>query len=192
MLNIDDFWKCEFDEHLSLLSATRQNLQNNFEQMLTACKNSLSHGGKIIFCGNGGSAADSQHLATELTVRYKKNRKAMAAVALTTDTSALTAIGNDFGFDFLFARQLEALGQSGDILIAISTSGNSPNIIKTLEMADEIGNIIKIGFTGKTGGKMANMCDILINVPSIITARIQEMHILLGHMLCDALENEME
>jgi D-sedoheptulose 7-phosphate isomerase len=140
-----------------------------------------------MFFGNGGSAADAQHLATELAVRYKKDRPPIAAVALTTDTSALTAIGNDFGFEFLFARQIAAIGKKGDIAIGISTSGNSRNVINAFTEARKMG-IITAGFTGKTGGNMAELCDIMLNVPSTTTARIQEMHITLGQMLCGALE----
>jgi len=181
------FWQSEFDEHKTVMADTRQNLFLAFDNMLDACEASIKSGGKIMFIGNGGSAADSQHLATELAVRYKKDRAPIAALALTTDTSALTAIGNDFGFHHLFARQVSAVGKKGDVLIAISTSGNSENVIRAIETAREMG-ITVVGFTGKTGGKMATGCDILVNVPSTTTARIQEMHITIGQMLCGALE----
>ena len=181
------FWQSEFDEHEVVAKATRQNLSAPFEKLLTAATASIKAGGKIMFFGNGGSAADAQHLATELTVRYKADRAPIAAIALTTDTSALTAIGNDFGFEHLFARQIAALGKKGDVVIAISTSGNSKNVINAINEARKMG-IIVVGFTGKTGGNMASLCDILINVPSTTTARIQEMHITLGQMLCGALE----
>lgn len=181
------FWQSEFDEHETVAKATRQSLSQPFEKMLAVAVSSIQSGGKILFAGNGGSAADSQHLATELTVRYKTDRAPIAAVALTTDTSALTAIGNDFGFEHLFSRQVAAIGRKGDVFIAISTSGNSPNIIAAIHEAKKAG-ITVVGFTGKTGGKMAALCDILLNVPSTTTARIQEMHITLGQMLCGALE----
>ena len=184
---IPAFWQSEFDEHESVAKATHQALIEPFEELLMAATASIKAGGKIMFFGNGGSAADAQHLATELTVRYKTDRAPIAAIALTTDTSALTAIGNDFGFDQLFARQISALGKKGDVVIAISTSGNSKNVINALVEARSLG-IITVGFTGKTGGDMASLCEILLNVPSTTTARIQEMHITLGQMLCGALE----
>lgn len=181
------FWQSEFDEHEAVAKATRQALAEPFDRMLAAATACIRSGGKILFFGNGGSAADAQHLATELTVRYKTDRAPIAAIALTTDTSALTAIGNDFGFEYLFSRQVEALGKKGDVIIAISTSGNSKNVINALTAARKMG-IVTVGFSGKTGGNMAPLCDILLNVPSTTTARIQEMHITLGQMLCGALE----
>lgn len=187
MLNTQDFWQSEFDEHATVLKETRAQLSAPFEKLLAAAETAIKNGGKILFFGNGGSAADAQHLATELTVRYKTDRAAIAAIALTTDTSALTAIGNDFGFDHLFSRQVAALGKKGDLAIGISTSGNSPNVLNALTEARKMG-IVTVGFTGKTGGKMPALCDILLNVPSTTTARIQEMHIMLGQMLCGALE----
>lgn len=181
------FWQSEFEEHMDVATRTQAQLQMPFMEMLGACMRSVTEGGKIMFCGNGGSASDSQHLATELTARYKTDRKAIASIALTTDTSALTAIGNDFGFEDLFSRQVEALGKPEDVLIGISTSGNSANVLKAMELAKSMG-ITTIGFTGETGGKMAPVCDIMLKVPSTTTARIQEMHITLGQMLCGSLE----
>jgi D-sedoheptulose 7-phosphate isomerase len=143
-----------------------------------------------MFFGNGGSAADAQHLATELTVRYRQNRAPIAAIALTTDTSALTAIGNDLGFDQLFARQVEALGRPGDVAIGISTSGKSINIINALKAARER-RIVCCALSGGEGGDLPGLADPLILVPSRTTARIQEMHIMLGQMLCGALEQEL-
>jgi len=140
--------------------------------------------------GNGGSAADCQHLATELTIRYKADRPTIAAIALTTDTSALTAGGNDIGFDNIFARQVEALGKPGDLAIGISTSGNSENVIRGLKQARDIG-AAAAGFGGKGGGPMADVAAPYLVVPSNTTSRIQEMHITLGHMLCGALEIEL-
>ena len=189
-LSVGSFWDAEFDEHEDVVEKTRNSLREPFGRFLAAGLATVKSGGKIMFCGNGGSAADAQHLATELAVRYKKDRAAIAAVALTTDTSALTAIGNDFGFEHLFARQVEALGRPGDLLVAISTSGNSPNVIAAIEAA-RARNITVVGLTGETGGKMAGLCDILLNVPSATTARIQEMHITLGQMFCGALEVEL-
>lgn len=189
-LNTAAFWQSEFDEHEVVAKTTRTQLAEPFDKMLKACVATIKSGGKILFAGNGGSAADSQHLATELTVRYKTDREPIAAIALTTDTSALTAIGNDFGFDHLFSRQVAALGRKGDVFIAISTSGNSKNIIAAIHEAKKLG-ITVVGFTGKTGGNMADLCDILLNVPSTTTARIQEMHITLGQMLCGALELDL-
>jgi len=188
--NVKDFWQDEFEEHAECLQKTRQNLQGAFEALLAASADTIRGGGKILFFGNGGSAADAQHLATELTVRYKKDRAPIAAIALTTDTSALSAIGNDFGFEHLFSRQVAALGRAGDLAIGISTSGNSGNVLKALEECREMG-IKTVGFTGETGGKMPPLCDILLNVPCKTTARIQEMHIMLGQMLCGALELEL-
>jgi len=153
------------------------------------CMMSLKNGGKILLCGNGGSAADAQHIAAELSGRFKKERKALAGIALTTDTSALTAIGNDYGFEFVFSRQVEAIGKKGDVLIAISTSGNSQNIINAIKSAKEIGCKI-ITLTGKDGGKMKEMGDINIIIPSDNTPRIQEMHIMIGHMICNFIDNE--
>lgn len=143
-----------------------------------------------MFFGNGGSASDAQHLATELTIRFKDDRAPIAGLALTTDTSALTAAGNDYGFDYIFSRQLEALGNEGDVAIGLSTSGNSPNVLNALKSAKEKG-ISTVGFSGKDGGKMHDACDLLLVVPSNTTARIQEMHITIGHMLCAALEQNL-
>ncbi len=189
-IDLSAFWAAEFDEHEKTAAATRAALQPAFGKLLAAAAACIRDGGKVLFFGNGGSAADAQHLATELTVRYKKDRAPIAAIALTTDTSSLTAIGNDFGFDQLFSRQVEALGRKGDLAVAISTSGNSPNVLRAVQACKDIG-ITVAGFTGQTGGKMAPLCDILFNVPSSTTARIQEMHIMIGQMFCGALEIEL-
>ena len=162
------------------------------DQILGAAKlliNAFKAGHKVMLCGNGGSAADSQHIACEFVERFAKKRKALPAVALTTDTSILTAVPNDEGFDVLFSRQIEALGGQGDILIAISTSGRSPNILKALEMAHSMG-IHTIGLTGEHGEKMAENCELLIKVGSSSVARIQECHITIGHILCELVESE--
>ncbi|KPN73827.1 phosphoheptose isomerase [Neisseria sp. 74A18] len=153
----------------------------------------LMNDGKILACGNGGSAADAQHFAAEMTGRFEKERMELAAVALTTDTSALTAIGNDYGFDHVFSKQVRALGRAGDILIGISTSGNSANVIEAIKAAHER-DMHVIAFTGRDGGKIAGMLkdsDILLNVPHQRTARIQEIHILLIHALCDCIDSTL-
>lgn len=188
--NLETFWAEQQREHMETAQKTFETLEKSFEQMLDLCIQSIEKDGKILFFGNGGSAADAQHLATELTVRYIKNRIPIPALALTTDTSALTAIGNDLGFEDLFARQIEAIGKPGDVAIAISTSGTSPNIIKGLQTAQDIG-LTTIGLSGRDGGNMPPLCDCLLIVPSQTTARIQEMHITLGQMLCGALEQRL-
>jgi D-sedoheptulose 7-phosphate isomerase len=150
----------------------------------------LAAGGKVMLCGNGGSAADSQHMAAELVGRFVKERRALAAVALTTDTSALTSIGNDYGFEDVFARQVAGLGRAGDCLIAISTSGNSRNVIRAAQAARSLG-IHTIGLLGRDGGELARHCDVPIVVPSTTTARIQEAHIFIGHTLCAMVEEAL-
>jgi len=162
----------------------------DIEKIVKLCIKSLRHGGKVIFCGNGGSAADSQHLATELVVRFKKNRKSLSAIALTTNTSALTAIGNDFGFDAIFSRQLEALANKKDILVAITTSGKSKNIVEVIKKAKQLG-VQSILFTGAKGKALAKKCTAAIVVPEKDTALIQEAHICVGHILCELIEEEI-
>jgi len=151
---------------------------------------SMQSGGKLIVFGNGGSAADAQHLAAELVGRYRQNRKALPAIALTTDTSALTSISNDYGFETVFSRQLEALGKPGDVVLAISTSGNSPNVMRALTLAKKLG-IASIGLTGKTGGKLRGSVDVCLAIPSESTPRIQEAHSLVIHILSGIVENAM-
>jgi len=187
---IDGFFEAEFDRHSDAVAATRQAVRAPFEVMIAACAASIRAGGKIMFFGNGGSASDAQHLATELSIRYIGDRAPIAAVALNTDTSAITAAGNDLGFNQIFARQVEALAQFGDIAIGISTSGTSPNVLAGLTMAKQKG-CTTVGLTSTKGLSMAAHTDILIAVPAEATARIQEMHILIGHMLCGALEQEL-
>lgn len=148
------------------------------------------NGGKVLIAGNGGSAADAQHIAAELVSRFVFDRPALPAMALTTDSSILTGIGNDYGYDFLFSRQLEASARPGDLFIAISTSGNSPNIVRALATAADLG-VIAIGLSGATGGRMAALCRICLNVPSTDVPRIQESHITIGHILCAAVENTL-
>lgn len=182
-----NLFKDSMQQHLEVAQKTMSYLEEPFTHLLHKCLESLKAGGKIIFFGNGGSAADSQHLATELTVRFSKSRAAIPALALTTDTSTLTAIANDYSFDYLFARQIEALGQKGDVAIGISTSGCSPNVLKALQTGKDKG-LVTVGFTGENGGDMHGLADPLLCVPSSTTARIQEMHITLGQMLCAGIE----
>ena len=171
-----------------LLKETQDSIVRAVAQLLSTVKK----GGKILLCGNGGSAADAQHIAAELVVRLtsKNDRPAIAAQALTVDTSVLTAAANDYGFRFVFSRQIEALGRLGDTLIAISTSGNSPNIIEAVNMAHEKGLYV-IGFLGGDGGKLKKLVDLPLLIPSDSTARIQEAHILIAHIICDILEHEL-
>lgn len=186
----DAYYATELDEHAAVLEATRTALAAPFARLVGAAESAIRGGGKILFFGNGGSAGDAQHLATELAVRYSQDRAPIAALALTTDTSALTAIGNDFGFDRLFARQIEALGRTGDLAIGISTSGRSANVLEGLRAA-RAGGLVAAGLGGGTGGDMVGLADPLLIVPSRTTARIQEMHITLGQMLCGALERRL-
>ena len=165
-------------------------MQAQLEQAVGLCTGALRDGRKLLFAGNGGSAADAQHWAGELVSRFYYDRPGLAAIALTTDSSILTAIGNDYGYDYTFARQIEALGQAGDVFIAISTSGNSPNILRAADAARARG-IRVIGFTGESGGKLAPLADICFRMPSSETPRIQEGHELIGHMLCALVEAEM-
>ncbi len=150
----------------------------------------IERGGKLMFCGNGGSAADAQHLAAELLGRLVRDRRALPGLALSTDSSALTCIGNDFGFDEVFARQVEGLGRAGDVLIAISTSGNSPNVLRAVAAAQRQG-IYSIGLLGRDGGKLGARVDLALTVASDETARIQEAHIFLGHALCARIEQRL-
>lgn len=190
VFDLNNYWTAERDEHLDVIQKSFAALENEFAKTLDLCAASIQSSGKIMFFGNGGSAADAQHLATELSVRYVEDRPPIAGLALTTDTSTLTAAGNDYGFDHIFARQIAAIGKENDIAIGISTSGTSANIIKALEQARSMG-IKTIGFSGRDGGTMKNLCDSCLIVPSNTTARIQEMHIILGHMLCGGLEQKL-
>ena len=148
----------------------------------------IKNGGKILIMGNGGSAADSQHIAAEIVGRFKKERKGMPAIALTTDTSIITSVGNDYGYDYIFARQIEALCRPEDLVIGITTSGNSANVVSAMQAAKEIG-AVTIGLTGGSGGKLNAICDFNLIMPSSVTARIQEAHIFVGHSLCEILES---
>lgn len=190
-MNTREYFDLELREHSDVLNAVGKNLFEPFQRLVRDSIAALNRGNKIIIFGNGGSAADAQHIAAEFVVRFRKNRRALPAIALTTDTSALTAIGNDFGFDHLFSRQVEALCVRGDLVIGISTSGNSENVIRALEAAQQMG-ATTAAFGGGDGGKMLSLADYSIIVPSRVTARIQEMHITIGHMLCGAVEAELE
>lgn len=189
-MHVSSFFDDELEEHAAVVAATRADLREPFEALLELCVSSLKNGGKLMFFGNGGSAADAQHLATELSVRYIKNRPAIAAIALTTDTSTITAIGNDLGFEQLFSRQIEAIGKPGDVAIGITTSGTSANVVEALRCAKAAG-IGAAALTGNGGASLGAVADPLLVVPSATTARVQEMHILLGQMLCGAIEKEL-
>jgi D-sedoheptulose 7-phosphate isomerase len=189
-MDLSAFFKAELAEHQDVARRTEAALSGAFAALVEACVTSVRGGGKLLFFGNGGSAADAQHLAAELTIRYRKTRAPIAAIALSTDTSALTAAGNDLGFEMIFSRQIEALGRPGDVAVAISTSGKSANVIAGLRQARAIG-LVTVALGGKDGGDMAGLADHLLAVPSDVTARIQEMHITLGQMLCAALEIEL-
>ena len=186
----DDLLAAIFDDHRRLAEATPAAVGEPFARLLALSAAAVRDGHKLLFFGNGGSAADAQHLATELVVRFERDRAPIAALALTTDTSTLTAVGNDLGFEALFARQIEALGQAGDVAIAITTSGRSRNVIRGLEAA-RAGGLTAAALAGNGGGALAGLADPLLIVPSETTSRIQEMHIILGHALCAGLEREL-
>jgi len=179
----------EFQSHLETITTVIESTQELLVKVASLAVKTLANGNKILICGNGGSAADAQHFAAELTGRYKTERKGLAGIALTTDTSAITAIGNDYGYDRVFDRQVEALANSGDLVIGISTSGNSANVINAFKVAKELG-CKTVGFSGRDGGAMNEACDINLVVPSDNTPRIQEMHILFIHTICQIIDNE--
>ncbi len=181
------FFQSQVKEHIQVINRTKTTVEQNFLNILEMCYQSINDGNKLIFFGNGGSAADAQHLSTELTVRFSKNRKSIPALSLVTDTSTLSAIGNDLGFEFIFSRQLEALGKEGDVVIGISTSGKSLNIIKGLEYAKENG-MKSVAFTGRYTKDLEKITNEIISIPAMNTSRIQEAHIFIGQMLCNALE----
>ena len=174
---------------IDLLKADKL-LLNSLERICEKCIKSYRNNGKILIAGNGGSAADAQHFAGELVSRFHFDRPALSAIALTTDSSILTAIGNDYGYEDVFARQIEAHGRSGDVFIAISTSGNSSNILKAIQTAKAIGLVV-IGLTGRSGGKMKDMCDVCLCAPSDSTPRIQECHLFFEHTLCACIEESL-
>ena len=177
----------EMHDHARTMERVMQSLTPHIAEAGERIVETLKRGNKILLCGNGGSAADAQHIAAELTGRYKTERRGLPAVALTTDTSALTAIGNDYGYDRVFERQTEALAREGDLLIGISTSGNSANVLLALQKAREVG-CFTLGFSGREGGQMNAVCDLNLVIPSEDTPRIQEMHIMIGHLLCSMVD----
>lgn len=189
-LRLQAFFDCEFAEHEEVMHAARAALAEPFARLVEACLATLRSGHMVVFFGNGGSAADAQHLAAEFCCRFVRDRAPLAGLALTTDSSVLTAIANDYGFDRVFERQIRALCRSKDLAVAISTSGTSPNILLGLKAAKEMA-MTAAAFGGGDGGKMQGLADPLLVVPSKTTPRIQEMHIVLGHMLCSALEQEL-
>jgi D-sedoheptulose 7-phosphate isomerase len=184
-----DFFKNSIKDSIETkqLILSSNELLSKVENVINKAVETYRNGGKVLFCGNGGSAADAQHLAAELSGRYMYDRQPLASEALHVNTSFLTAVANDYSFDDVYARMISAIGKQGDILIGLSTSGNSANVVKAFQKAREIG-ITTVGFTGAAGGKMREVSDFLINVPSIETPRIQESHIMLGHILCEHIE----
>lgn len=187
-----DYISAQISEAQNVMSAmlTDQALLLSIEEAAAACINCMQNGGKILLAGNGGSAADAQHIAGELVSRFAFDRPGLSAIALTTDTSILTSIGNDYGYENLFARQIQAHGNRGDIFIGYSTSGRSPNIIHAFEEA-RIKDMVCIGLTGNRGGPMRKLCNFLLEVPSENTPKIQEGHLVLGHIVCGLIEKTM-
>tara|TARA_B100000795_G_scaffold242974_1_gene206549 strand:+ start:2107 stop:2679 length:573 start_codon:yes stop_codon:yes gene_type:complete len=179
--------KQEFNEHIKVSTETIKSINKPIEIASNLCIDCLNKGNKILLFGNGGSAADAQHIAAEIVGRYKIERKGLAAIALTTDTSAITAIANDFGYLQVFNRQVEALAHEGDVVIGISTGGSSPNVISALKLANDIG-CKTIGFSGRGGGEFNELCDVNLIAVTDNTPRIQEMHILIGHTICHLID----
>ena len=178
------------EEHLQVVKATLQSQLSEIERAGALLRDTLRQGNKVLICGNGGSAADAQHIAAELVGRYEQQRRAWPAIALTTDTSALTAISNDYGFEEVFARQVEALAIADDVLLALSTSGTSANVLKAIKKARELG-CKTIALTGAGGDRLASLCDLAVVVPAARTARVQECHITIGHLWCELIEAEL-
>lgn len=187
---MEDIIKSQFDTNIELHKVVREQLSLQIAQAADLIIEAYKHGKKLLLCGNGGSAADSQHIAAELVGRFKKERRGLPAVALTTDTSIMTSVANDYWYDLLFARQVEALGDKDDILIAISTSGNSQNIIRAVEAAKFKG-LKTIGFLGNDGGQLKELVDIPLIVPSQESDRTQEIHILIGHIICHLIDSQI-
>ena len=180
--------KSSVENHTRVLNDA--NLQINIERIVTNSIEAFKNDKKMLFCGNGGSASDAQHIAAELSGRFYKDRPPLYAEALHVNSSYMTAVANDYGYEETYARMIEASGRKGDVLVGISTSGNSPNVVKAMQNAKEIG-MVTVGFTGSKGGKMKEICDIMIQVSSDETPRIQEVHILVGHIICQLIEEEM-
>lgn len=180
----------QFNQNIELNKASQATLVLDIEKAAISIAEALKNGNKVLFCGNGGSAADSQHIAAELVGRFKKERAALPAIALTTDTSIITALANDYEYSIVYSRQVEALGQEGDVLVGFSTSGNSANVLKAVETARTKG-LITIGFLGADGGKLKGLVDIALVVPYNGSDRVQEIHILIGHIVCDLVESSL-
>ncbi len=174
-------------DHERVLAAVRDRLVPEIRNIARHLIDCINNGNTIFWCGNGGSAADAQHIAAELVGRFERDRRAIASIALTTDTSILTSVGNDYGFDSIFQRQVEALVRPGDVLVGLSTSGNSQNVLRAIEQANSQG-AVTFGLLGRDGGRLKDLCRLSMVVPAENTARIQEMHGLIGHILCDLIE----
>jgi D-sedoheptulose 7-phosphate isomerase len=185
MIHIQSIIQASIDTKNRVLSD--QTLIDTIAQVASAMTIAFQNGKKVLFCGNGGSAADAQHLAAEFSGRFYYDRPPLYSEALHVNSSYVTAVGNDYSYDVIYSRMIEAMGKEGDVLVGISTSGNSPNVVKALEAANKLG-MITIGMTGETGGKMKDVSKFLLNIPSKDTPRIQECHILLGHILCEIVE----
>ena len=181
----------EFNKHIEVSKKTMVSIGKPIEIAAKICIDSLKNGNKILIFGNGGSAADAQHIAAELVGRYKTERKGLSAIALTTDTSVITSISNDYGYLQVFDRQIEALANKGDVVIGISTGGSSPNVISAIKLANTLG-CMSIGLSGKGGGEFNSLCDVNIIVPSEDTPRIQEMHALIGHTICHLIDQAFD
>lgn len=187
LVNSQDILLKSIEEHQTIIGKLFASVSINFERLVMICAEALLSGNKIILFGNGGSAGDAQHIAAELVVRFRKSSRPLSAIALTTDTSVILAIGNDFGFDLVFSRQVDALARREDVAIGISTTGKSQNVLEGMRAA-RISGCRTVGLTGENHGNMHEFADLILSVPSHDTARIQEVHILLGHALCEALE----
>lgn len=177
----------EIQDHIDLVNQIKDEIPNKVKLVSDKIISAINNKNKVFICGNGGSAADAQHIAAEFTGRFVKERRGLPVIALTTDTSAITAISNDYGFDVVFSRQIESLANEGDIIIGISTSGNSNNVLNALKIGSEL-KCFTISLTGKDGGQIAKNSDININIKHTVTARIQEMHILVGHLICSHID----
>lgn len=189
-MGTEDLVSAAFREHVETASRTQAELADAVTDVGRVLARSLAQGGAILWCGNGGSASDSQHVAAELVGRFKENRRPLRSIALSTDTSVLTCIGNDFGYEEVFSRQVEAIGRPGDVLVGISTSGRSPNVNRAFTTARS-GGVTTVGLLGKGGGDAVDLVDHALVVPSDSTARIQEAHILIGHVFCEIIESEL-
>ena len=189
-MNLLQTISAHFKEHLEVIGLISELHSGQISEAATKIAQSLSNSGTLFWCGNGGSAADSQHLAAELVGRFKKDRKALRSISLTTDTSVLTCVANDYSYEDIFSRQLEALAMSDDVLVVISTSGNSENVLRALRAAKDL-RVKTVALLGKDGGQAKALADLAIVIPSNSTARIQEAHILIGHILCDLIEQEL-